>query len=159
MMNFSASNFMVLTGSLAALLLGIGCGGGGSLTKAEFIEQGDVVCKRADEKKRADTKAFLREAQANPEKPLSAKQEKEFVLTVALPPIRAEVKELKALGVPDEREADEIIAEFEKAIDTLERLEKANGTKNAKNEEAGDPFSDAAALAHKYGFKSCLLYY
>jgi hypothetical protein len=121
------------------------------LTKAEFIEQADAVCRKDDKAKQEDVEAFGKETGVTEGKPLTAAIQKRFILDVAMPPIRTEAKELRSLGPPDEPEASEILDGLEKAIDASEA--------KAREGKAADTFADVAIKARKYGFKACILYY
>jgi major membrane immunogen (membrane-anchored lipoprotein) len=156
-------SFAVLI-ALLLLLIGVGCGSSDSssstsssdsgeasapLTKAEFIAQGDVLCKKVDAEKAADARAFVKETQGNLKQSLSAEKQQEFALDVALPPIRQLAEELNDLGVPDEPKAAEIVEGIEKASDEAEAEVK-------EGEAQADPFVVVAKEADAYGFKFCL---
>jgi hypothetical protein len=170
-MGFSKSHPALLVIFLAAVLAGIGCGSssddssdggsggsGGSLTKAEFIKQGDQLCVKADKEKQAKIEAFTEAEGSGPENVLTARDEEGFMLTAVLPPIQAETEELEALGVPDPQ-AQAIIDGMEKAIAQSE-VEARKGTpKNIDPEDVVDPFAKVSQQARAYGFKSCLRFY
>jgi hypothetical protein len=143
----------------------VGCGGGGdsngggdsggesaSLSKAEFIKQGEAICKRTEKERATGIESFKKEAGISPEAQLSAKQYEEVVLNAVLPALAHQGEELKALGVPDEPAAETIISELEEGIATME--------KHAKNgeQETEDPFTDVREHSRAYGFKICHRY-
>jgi type II secretory pathway component PulK len=139
-------------------LVGMGCGSSSdssaatpTLTKASYIKQADVRCKKIEAERKANINAFMKQAGIDPEKPLSTKQHQELVLQAILQPVRDEAAQLKALGAPDKQSA-ELLDEFEKAIDKYEE--------DAKSGHKGtvDPFSKANAQAQKYGFKQCMVF-
>jgi len=144
----------VIAALLAAVAVVVGCGGGESsqLTKAEFIKQGDVVCRKADREKQVKIEAFMQSAQERTGKPFTASEQEEFVTEAVLPPIRVEAEELRDLGVPDEPLANEILDELEADVQDLEE-------DPAKLAGKVDPFADVATMAGEYGFKACFLYY
>jgi hypothetical protein len=154
-MNSLKQYSMVLFSVLLLGLVGTGCGSGsdsdGPLTKAEFIEQGDALCKKVDDQKKKDTKAFATETGLLSGKPLSAADEKRFILTIAMPPIQAEAEELRALEPPDEPAVKSILSELEKAVKASEE--------NARKGKASDTFAQVAKQAEEYGFKACFIYY
>jgi hypothetical protein len=163
-MKLNKSKYVILAAVVAALAVPwIGCGNGdgdstqsandegGQLTKAEFIAQADPLCRKVDKKKQEDVDAFAQETGINEGKPLTPALEKRFIVEVAMPPIRAEAEELRAMAPPNEPEATAILNGLEKAIDASEE--------NAKKGEAADTFARVSTQARKYGFKACILYY
>ena len=139
--------------SVVAIVV-VGCGGGGnSLSKVAFIEQGDAVCQKAEKEKQAGIEEFLQESETGPGKPLSDKKQEEMVATAIVPPIRKAVDELNGLGVPDEARASAIVEGVEEVVGEAEEdPAKLASTKN-------DPFAKVAKQARQYGFKTCFLYY
>jgi len=136
-----------LVALLGLALVAFGCGGGDdSLTKAEFIKQGDAICKRTeDQKNKALEAAFAQQAKTG-EAPDKAFQIS-LVNTVALPPVVQMTEELDDLGPPDE-EAEAIVAAFEASTDAI--TDNPAGVLDGSN-----PFVEADQLAAEYGFKAC----
>jgi hypothetical protein len=140
--------------ALAALVAG--CGGGDettdsatvTLTKTEFIKQGDAICKEANEENETEAEEFAEENDFTLEK-ASKDQLEEAVAEVLVPSLNQQVEELDALGAPkgDEDQVEEIIVSLEDATGEIEddpslvfeekTLEKPN------------------QLAEAYGFKVC----
>lgn len=125
-------------------LIGVGCGGGsGSLSKAEFIEQADAACEKADKAQLAAIPQVpisgSRDSQANEEK---------VVLMAALPPVQKEAEEIAELGAPagDEQEIAAIVKGIEDGVAKAEE-DPINGLESA--------FSAVDKRAAKYGFKAC----
>lgn len=141
---------LIALGVVCLALLAAGCGGNDStsLTKAEFIKQGDAICKETDKSQNQKIRAYLAE---NPKTP-STKANTEKVISVAFPQIKAEVEELAALDPPsgDEEEIEAIVAGVEEG---LEEAEKNPVSTNKTG--AGNPFDEVGKLARKYGFKEC----
>lgn len=131
--------------AIMALVFVAGCGGGddNSLTKAEFIQQGDAVCRKAEEtKNKALEKAFAEENKGS-EKEIQEK----LVTDVALPPVAAMADELSELGPPDEQ-AEAVVSAYEEIVAEIEaKPETAFSTE--------EPFGKANKLAKQYGFKAC----
>jgi hypothetical protein len=156
-MKFSKQIAAALAALLLAGMLAAGCGSSDSapaLTKAEFIKQGDAVCGKAEKEKKIAIESFLQDSGAGPEKPLTAAQNEEFVTTAILPPIKVQVEELEALGVPDEQKASDIV---EGLGEVVENVEGDPTLLTGKSDV--DPFEDVAKKARAYGFKTCILYY
>lgn len=140
--------------ALAALVAG--CGGGDdtttdetvTLTKAEFIKQGDAICKEANEENEAEAEEFAEENGFTLEK-ASKDQLEEAVAEVLVPSLNQQMEELDALGAPegDEDQVEEIIVSVEDAADEIE-------------DDPGLVFEEATLdkpnkLAKAYGFKVC----
>jgi hypothetical protein len=139
--------------ALAALVAG--CGGGGdttdetvTLTKAEFIEQGDAICKEANEENEAEAEEFAEENGFTLEK-ASKDQLEEAVAEVLVPSLNQQMEELDNLGAPkgDEDQVEEIIVSVEDAADEIE-------------DDPGLVFEETTLdksnkLAKAYGFKVC----
>lgn len=141
---------------LIALLVATGCGGDeSSLTKAEFIKQADVICRKADEKKVTDTEEYILKIGVSPTQPMTLAQQEFQTKEVLLPPIRSAIRQLSELGAPDgdEEKIDRLVENLETASDeTAERSEKTNL-------KYRDPYAKAAKEAREYGFKTCFIYY
>jgi hypothetical protein len=146
---------MALVGLLSIAFIAAGCGDDTSVTKAEFIEQADAVCKKTEKQKQTGIEDFLSKADAGPTNPLTAKQSTELERDAVLPALQRQVEELNALDVPDggaESKTSAILEEFEKAVEEVEKDPAILASKT-------DPFTKAAKLAGEYGFKTCILYY
>lgn len=140
---------------LAALsLLFAGCGGGGdgtsSLTRAQFIKEGNAICKKSEEEKAKALRALI--AKVDPKKQFSMERKEQLVRTVIIPPYEQTIEDLKGLGAPegDEEKVEEITQEMEKvakevkadpsvAVTSVEQFEKAN------------------KLATDYGLTNCIV--
>lgn len=147
-MSFRAYPILLLVFALALLA---GCGGDdeeSSLTKAQFVQQGDAICKKQNKKKDADlTKAF-REFEKKG-KSSGGNAEEELIADVALPPIAEMTEELADLGLPQEQEelAGKFISEMEKAVAEVEE--------DPSRALEGEPFEGAKENATKLGFSAC----
>lgn len=117
------------------------------LSKAQFIARGDAICEKMDKTQNAALNAYAGK-HGNGTK---ATQEA-MVRAAGLPPIKAEIEELDALGAPkgNEAEIQAIIVGAEEAI------KEAEADPESINEIGpGNPFNEVDKLAAKYGFKSC----
>lgn len=148
--------FLSATAVLVALAaLVAGCGGGDettdetvTLTKAEFIKQGDAICKEANEENETEAEEFAEENDFTLEK-ASEEQLEEAVAEVLVPSLNQQVEELDALGAPegDEEQVEEIVVSLEDVAGEIEDdpslvFEEKTLEKPAK-------------LASSYGFKVC----
>ena len=120
-----------------------------SLSKTEFVEQGDPACKKANDKGEKQLLAFLK-SNAKAEKPLTKDQEAELVNTVIVPLIKTQVDTLNGLGSPEgsEEEAEALIAELESIQGEAEK-------DPVKTASSGEPFAESEKMAKELGFKYC----
>lgn len=149
MPTFLAVSLVVAMAAFAA-----GCGddsSANSLSKAEFVKQGDAVCKKANKAEEDELIDYLEKAsRANGGKPLTQAQESELVTTVVAPLIQLQVDTLNDLGSPEgsEEQADAFIAELEDVLEEAE--ENPVGTA-----ASGEPFAESEKMAKELGFKFC----
>jgi hypothetical protein len=144
---------------LIALILGAltvgpiaGCGGGNdsstaSLPKGEYVKKADAICTThhdnieekffpvAEKSKGAGTRAGISKA----------------VEVVMLPELRAEAKQIRALGVPsgDDEAANAILDAFEEGIEEIQRTVGNSGGTAPAIEKANE-------LAKAFGLKTCM---
>ena len=151
----------LLTAAVAAALLAAlvaGCGGGGdttdetvTLTKTEFIKQGDAICKAGNEEIEAGFEEFAEENKIPKSGEPNQEQSVEIVETVILPSINQQGEEIRALGAPegDEEQVDEILTSLEDAV--------AEGEDEPELlfEGRTDPFGKVNQMTQDYGFEVC----
>jgi hypothetical protein len=150
------ASLLALAALLALAVLVAGCGGDEettdsatvTLTKTEFIKQGDAICKEANETNETEAEEFAEENGFTLEK-ASKDQLEEAVAEVLAPSLNQQAEELDALGAPegDEDKIEAIVVALEDATGEIEddpslvfeekTLEKPN------------------QLAEAYGFKVC----
>jgi hypothetical protein len=149
----------LLTAAAAAavlVMLVAGCGGGDdettdetvTLTKAEFIKQGDAICKKAGDQSEEEAEEFAEENGFTLEK-ASKDQLEEAVAEVLVSTLRQQADEISALGAPegDEEQVEEIIVSLEGATDEVEDEPSLVFEEGA--------FDEPNELAKDYGFKVC----
>jgi hypothetical protein len=143
-------------GALVIALVFTGCGGDDSsssttsISKEEFIAKADGVCKQGTKRLEAGLVRFLTNGK-EVQKPSQADNEK-FIIAVLTPSLRREIKEIRALGVPDgdEEKVEAMIAALE------EGLETAEGDPEAVAAGSTDiVFGIASRLAGEYGLETC----
>lgn len=141
--------------ALAALVAGCGGGGGdttdsdtATLTKAEFIKQGDAICKEANEGNQAEAEEFAEENGFDLEK-ASEEQLEEAVGEVLAPSLTKQAEELDALGAPegDEDQVEGIIVSLEDATGEIED--------DPSLVFKGEVLKKPNQLAEAYGFEIC----
>ena len=142
--------------ALAALMAG--CGGGDettnetvTLTKAEFIKQGDTICKEGNKEIQKGFEEYVEENDLPENKEPSAEQGVELTETVILPNVKQQAEEIRDLGAPegDEEQVDELVTSLEDAV--------AEGEDDPESlfEGKTDPFAEVNEIATDYGFKVC----
>ena len=153
---------MALFAALAALALIAGCGGGSdssssteaaksSLTKAEFLKQGNAICARGNKEIGEGFEEFGKEHHLSKKNQPTQAQLEEAAEEVLIPKIRHELDEIRALGAPsgEEAEVEAVLAAAEKG------LAKGEENPGAMIEEGEGPFEEANELAREYGLVKC----
>jgi hypothetical protein len=142
----------MLVGVAALAMLVAGCGGSEeeeSLTKAEFIKQGDKICKTSSDEILSGYSTFTKQHKIK-EFPNRA-QGYEITEQIYIPSVEKRLEALRALNPPpaDQKQVEAILAPAEKGVVMAKKDVKAVFTK-------GDtPFDESNKLAVKYGFKVC----
>lgn len=155
-----SKRFVALLVALTALALIVaGCGSGGSgssstestssLTKAEFVKQGNAICAKGSKEINEGFEEFVKERGLSKTKKPSKAVREEAVETVLIPKIREQVESMRALGPPDE-EAEAVLDAAEEALEKGEEdpilfLE----------EESAGPFAKVNKLSREYGLTKC----
>lgn len=119
-----------------------------TLTKAEFIKQGDQICKRAEGEAQAEAEEYAEENGFALES-ASDEQLEEAVVEVLVPALNRQIEELDALGAPEgeEERVEEIIVALEDGAAEIED--------DPSLTFKGDPLNEATRLAGDYGFEAC----
>ncbi len=154
--------FAVFLGALVVAIFAVGCGGGddssgsgdgtdssSSLTKAEFVKQGDEICKEGDAAIEEEANEFADENNIDTEKPTEAQQE-EVIAQVVGPAIKRQSEEIADLGAPEgeEEAVEDIVEAVGRGADEIEEDPKAVL-------EGDNPLTEAGKLAKAFGFKQC----
>ena len=144
-----------LTALIALGALVTGCGGGDettdetvTLTKAEFIEQGDAICRKSSDQSEKEAEEFAEENDFALEKATNEQLE-EAVSEILVPSLNQQAEELDALGAPegDEETVGEIVVSLEGAADEIED--------DPSLVFEGKVLEEPGELAKEYGFKAC----
>lgn len=149
-------NIRVVVGTLGAMLAlvgPIGCGGGDStgsgppLAKAEFIKQGDAICREGNEASQTEIQKFAKENGFGSKEPTKAQFEK-VVTEVLVPNLERQTEELDALAAPvkDQGKIDAIVAALRETITQLEE---------DPSSLQGNVLAKPIQLEKAYGFKVC----
>ncbi len=141
---------------MVGILVLAGCGGGddsgssaSSISREEFIVKADAVCKKGTERLQNAITKLLKD-QPNITKVSTDEQEK-IVTTVMVPSVSREVKELRALGVPDgdDERVDAMITALEEGVEIAEQ----NPEVVTKSSDA--IFGIASRIGGEYGLTVC----
>jgi len=141
--------------AIVVALVMVGCGGSdsstaaSSISKEEFITKADAICKKGTERLQAAIGRVLKN-QPNITKVSKGEQEK-IVATAMVPSVSREVKELRALPIPegDEEKVDAMITALEEGVETAERDPEAV----TKSSDA--VFGISSRIAGEYGLEAC----
>lgn len=127
-----------------------GCGGDDEepLSKAEYIKQGDAICKKAQAEGEKQTEEMF--ADLGPNEEPSEDQLETFVEGVLKPNTEGQVNDLRDLSPPegDEDTVNEIYDGVEGALAEIQ-----DDPNMLLSED--DPFEEASQKAEDYGFKVC----
>jgi hypothetical protein len=132
-----------------------GCGGGdssttvGSISKEDFIVKADAICKKGTERLQKAIFAALKHPQ-NLTK-VSEDEQIKIVTTAMVPDVSREVKELRALGIPDgdEEKIDAMIGALEEGVETAEQ------DPQAVTKSSDVVFGISSRIAGEYGLTVC----
>jgi hypothetical protein len=140
-----------------AATLGLGlvlaaCGGSSddsSLTKAEFVKQGNAVCKKGNQQINKVGKQVFG-TNGNHKNPTQAEQTK-FATDTLIPKVQTEIDGIEALGAPkgDQAQVKAIVDSAQTALD------KSKADPTILIEGKSDPFAKANKLANAYGLTEC----
>jgi hypothetical protein len=137
---------LVLTAILSLGLVAAGCGGGDdNLTKAEFLKQGNAICKKGnDQIDKAAEQTFGKKRPSEAE--LNT-----FANDTLIPVVETEIDGIRDLNPPsaDEDQVNAIVDEAQSALD------RGKEDPTLLTNEKSDPFKKANQLANDYGLTEC----
>jgi hypothetical protein len=152
-------SFVLLVGAMAVALVAAGCGSSdnsssestASLTKAEFVKEGNAICTKGNAQLDSEFEAFSKEHGISETKAPSKAVQEEAAEEILIPAITTQVEELRALGTPegDEGEVDEILTGAEEAVEEGEE----DPASLIGNGSGG--FTEVNKLAREYGLTVC----
>lgn len=153
---------LVLLAAAAVLVaLGAGCGDGDdggdvtettpSLTKAQFLKQANAICAQTNKEFEDELERFVEKETNSQSQELSNAQFRKAAETLFIPTVDRQLKEVRALGAPeeDEQQVDKILSSAEKA------LQEAEKDPTVLFVEGSGPFAEANKLATAYGLDKC----
>lgn len=135
--------------AIVAVLAGCGSSDSSSLSKAEFIKQGDEICKSSSKQIETEAEEFAEKNKVNTGNP-TKKQQEEVIEEVVAPGLRNEADELEALGTPKEDgdKAEAVLSALDSGVSEIE--DEAAVVLGSNN-----PLEKASKLADEFGFKTC----
>jgi hypothetical protein len=153
------NRFLALIAALAAVaLVVVGCGttddgtteATASLTKAEFIKQGNAICAAGNEELDSQFEEFSEENDIGENEEPSQELQEEAAETILVPGVSTQLEELRALGTPegDGGEADAILTGAEEALEEIE-------DDPSKAFDAGTGFDQVNKESREYGLTVC----
>jgi hypothetical protein len=147
---------LLLAAVMALAVIAAGCGSSDddsteatvTLTKAEFIKQGDAICEKSNKQSESEAEEFAEENGFDLENPDKEKLE-EAIVEVLVPSLNQQAEEIDALGAPegDEEKVEAIVASLEDAAAEIED--------DPGSVFEGGPLKEPSKLAGDYGFKVC----
>jgi hypothetical protein len=126
------NRFLVLTAAVTAIaLVAVGCGSDddngttdstASLTKAEFLEQGNAICRAGNKAIDGEFEKFAEEHNLSENKPPTDAQFEEAAEEFLVPAIARQVEEVRDLGLPEGEEdtVDEFLENAEAEVEKIE---------------------------------------
>jgi hypothetical protein len=139
--------------ALAALVAGCGSGDEDPLTKAEFTQQADALCKENSKEVQANFNALMKQFQGAKSRDKSDKEKAtEIGEEVIIPYYRSKLEDLESLEPPSADE-EQISAMLETLREGVEEVEET-----PDDTLKGFPsIIEAGKLAKKSGLKACAL--
>jgi hypothetical protein len=138
----------------AAAMLFAGCGDSddatASLTRAEFIKQGNAICKKGEKERGKVLKAAF--DLYNQGEKVTRKSRENLVVNVLVEPYRKMTGQLADLGAP---EGDE--AKVEAIIKSMEKSAKDAEQEPLTAFDSIAPFAESNKLNKEYGLTSCAI--
>ena len=139
---------LCVAGVCALAAAAIGCGGDDdeALTKAQFLKQGNAICKKGNKEiDKAAKKTFT-----SNKRPSTAEITK-FAEDTLIPSVEEQISGIRDLNPPsaDEDQVDSILDEAESALD------KTKADPSIFANEKNDPFKKANQDAKAYGLTEC----
>jgi hypothetical protein len=148
----------VLVGMLVGALLVAGCGSDSSttdttasITKAEFVKQGNAICKEGNEEIEGEFEKFAKENTLSEKKAPTEAQLEEAAEQFLIPAITRQVEGLRALGAPSGEE-EKVNTLLDNAETALEEVEEDPSLLSG---EKSEPFEDVNKEARAVGLTTC----
>jgi hypothetical protein len=151
-----SKRLIALSAVFALALVAVGCGGDdststASITKAEFLTQGNAICDKGNKEINTAFESFAKENNLEQNQNLTDAQATEASNTILIPNVQSQVDQIRELGAPagQETQVDAILTAAQQGIDDLKDDPTLLAQSNA------DPFAEANKLARDYGLTAC----
>jgi hypothetical protein len=150
---------IALTGAaIAAALIVAGCGSDNSttdstasLTKAEFVKQGNAICAAGNKEINAGFEKFFKENEFGKKKQPTQAQFEEGAEEIVVPSVNKQIDELGELSAPEGEEE-----QFEALLENAEaQLEKGEEDASLLADENNNLFASVNKEAKALGLTSC----
>jgi hypothetical protein len=153
------NRFLALLVAVAAVaLVAAGCGSGdsstdstASLSKAEFVKQGNAICEAGNKEINAGFEEFSKESGFSKKNQPTQADFEEGAEEIVVPSVRKQIDEITELGAP-EGEEDQVEAFLENAE---AQLEKGEEDASLLADENNDLFAGVNKEAQALGLNSC----
>lgn len=124
-------------------------GESGPLSKSQFTEAADAICAEAEASEEEQARDLFPNAQGAAG--LSSEDFDRLATEVAIPSLRSQLEQLRALSPPegDEEEVGEIISELEEGVEAVEE------DPSLLADGGGPALQEATSLAQRYGLAVC----
>jgi hypothetical protein len=142
----------------AVALVVAGCGSSGdsttdttaSLSKAEFVKQGNKICEEGNKSIEAEFEEFSKENHLSETKAPPKPVQEEAIEQILIPAINGQLEAVRALGTPegDEGELEEVLVAEEEVLEEAEEEPTVLFESTAKQKEANK-------MAVEYGLTVC----
>jgi hypothetical protein len=155
-----SKGFLALLASVVAIaLVAAGCGSSSdtteestseaTLTKSEFLKQGNAICAAGNKEIEEGFEEFGKENNLSENKAPTEAQFEEISETVLVPGVSKQLEGLRSLGTPegDEGELDELLSNAEGELEEVEE------DPSVLSKE--DPFAEVNKEARAYGLTVC----
>lgn len=154
------NRFLALIAAVAAVaLVAAGCGSSDdsttdsttTLTKAEFLKQGNAICAAGNKEIEEGFEEFAEEKNLSQNKEPSKAELTEASETILIPAVADQIDELRALGTPegDEGEVDRLLTNAE------EVLEEGEEDPVSLTEAGSGGFTEVNRESREYGLTTC----
>jgi hypothetical protein len=150
--------FALLAAAAVVAILVAGCGGGSdstgstsSLTKAEFVKQGNAICAKGNKAIEEGFENWVKENHLKQNQQPTKAELAAVSEEVLIPNVQTELEEIRALGLPSEGggEADKLLKAAEKG------LEEGEEDPSVLANESSGTFAEANKLAREFGLVKC----
>ncbi len=146
-----SKRLFALSAVFALVLVAVGCGSSGSISKQEFITKADAICKKGNDQIQSEIQAYSKKVGLSGNTQPTDAQVTEIANTILIPSVQGQHDDISDLGAPsgDQDQVDAILSAVQDGIDQAKKdpttLLQSNDT----------TFAKANQLAKDYGLTVC----